>query len=347
MVDSGRFILGPRVGEAEKALAAHVGVAHGIGVAQRHRRARDRAARARHRAGRRGHLPVVHLLLDRRVDRRDRRGPGVRRHRGRDATTSTPAPSRPRSRRARARSCRCTCSAIPPTWARSRRSRSAHGLALLEDAAQAFGAVARRRALRRARRRRHVLVLPHQEPAVLRRRRPDRDGERRGRSHVPRAALPRLRGQEDVHARRLQLAPRRAAGRDPARAAAARRRLERRAASPSPRAMPSSASASTSCSRRSPRARATSTTSTSCAAGERERLMPGLAEAGVASATYYTTPLHLQPVFGAPRLPRGLAARDRALRPRMPRAAHVADARQRRQQQEVVNAVSATAPART
>ena len=33
VIDSGRFILGPRVGEAEKAFAAHAGAAHGIGVA--------------------------------------------------------------------------------------------------------------------------------------------------------------------------------------------------------------------------------------------------------------------------------------------------------------------------
>src|ERR1700712_4842691 len=33
VIDSGRFILGPRVAEAEKAFAADVGTAHGIGVA--------------------------------------------------------------------------------------------------------------------------------------------------------------------------------------------------------------------------------------------------------------------------------------------------------------------------
>src|ERR1700710_1376907 len=32
-IDSGRFILGPRVREVEKSFAAHVGAAHGIGVA--------------------------------------------------------------------------------------------------------------------------------------------------------------------------------------------------------------------------------------------------------------------------------------------------------------------------
>src|ERR1700712_3518775 len=33
VLDSGRFILGPRVAEVEKSFAAHVGAAHGIGVA--------------------------------------------------------------------------------------------------------------------------------------------------------------------------------------------------------------------------------------------------------------------------------------------------------------------------
>src|SRR3954454_6031193 len=32
-IDSGRYILGPRVAEAERAFAAHTGAAHGIGVA--------------------------------------------------------------------------------------------------------------------------------------------------------------------------------------------------------------------------------------------------------------------------------------------------------------------------
>ncbi len=194
---------------------------------QRHRRPRDRAARARRGARRRGHLPLVHVLRDGRVDRRDRRRAGLRRHRGRDL--------QPRSGRGRGRDHaahprhRAGAPVRPPG-----RHGAAHGD---REAARAAGARgcragvrrgARRRALRRDRRRRDVLVLPHQEPALLRRRRPHHDGERRGRPHVPRAALPRLRGQEDVHARRLQLAPRRAAGGHPAPAAAARRRLERR-----------------------------------------------------------------------------------------------------------------------
>ena len=252
VIDSGRFILGPRVAEAESVFAARVGAAHGIGVAN----GTDALVIALRALGveprRRGHLPVVHVLRDRRVDRRRsarcRCSPTSRTR----PTASIRRPSRPRSRRAPARSCRCTCSGTRRRWAPLRaiceraRARAARGRR------PGVRRVARRRPLRRARRRGDVLVLPDQEPALLRRRRPDHDAERRGRPHVPRAALPRLRGQEDVHARRLQLAARRAAGGDPARAAAAASTAGTTAASPWPRATPSSASASTSCCRRSP-----------------------------------------------------------------------------------------------
>ena len=43
--------------------------------------------------------------------------------------------------------------------------------------------------------------------------------------------------------------------------------------------------------------RATSTTCTSCARPERARIAAALKEAGIASASYYVTPLHLQPAM--------------------------------------------------
>ena len=145
---------------------------------------------------------------------------------------------------------------------------------------------------------------------------------------MPRAALPRLRGQGDVHARRLQLAPRRAAGRDPARAAAAASTAGTTAASPSPRATRSSGSASTSCCRRSPPGARHIYHLYVVRSQERERLRRrARARPASRSRLYYTTPLHLQPVFAHLGYARGLAPRDRALRARMPRAADVADAR--------------------
>ncbi len=80
--------------------------------------------------------------------------------------------------------------------------------------------------------------------------------------------------------------------------------------------------------------------------GERERLIAGLAAAGVGSATYYTTPLHLQPVFAHLGYAEGsLPVTERCAREclALPMSPTLAEA----QQHEVVNAVSALAPART
>src|SRR5918997_198840 len=76
-------------------------------------------------------------------------------------------------------------------------------------------------------RRRDLLVLPVQEPALPRRRRSDRDRRRRAGRAGPDPPLPRLEGQVHVHRRGLQLPPRRAAGGGAARAASRARRLER------------------------------------------------------------------------------------------------------------------------
>ena len=227
VVDSGRFILGPLVREAEtrprrprRRRARHR-------RRERHRRARDRAAGARPRARRRGHLPGLHVLRDGRGDRRRRAACRSSRTCAADTLCLDPeaveAAITPRTRAvmpvhlfghpADAPALRAIC--------------DRHGLSLVEDAAQAFGASLGGHALRRVRRRRDVLVLPDQEPARLRRRRPDHDlrrGRRGARAHP---ALPRLEGQGHVRADRLQLAARRAAGGGAARARTARRRLER------------------------------------------------------------------------------------------------------------------------
>ena len=118
---------------------------------------------------------------------------------------------------------RCTCSATSRRWP----SCASSGLPVLEDAAQAAGATLDGAQGGRAGRRRHVLLLPLQEPALPGRRRRDRHRRRRGgRAGAP-PALPRLRRQGDLRGGGLQLAPRRAAGRGAARAAARARRLER------------------------------------------------------------------------------------------------------------------------
>ena len=111
------------------------------------------------------------------------------------------------------------------------------GVPVLEDAAQAFGApeVAQHGAIST------FSFYPDEEPLLPRRRRPRRD-ERRGARRARQAPLvPRLPGQDRLRARRLQLAPRRAAGRVPAHLPAGARGLERgapRRGSPLRRARP-------------------------------------------------------------------------------------------------------------
>ena len=347
VIDSGRFILGPRVAEAEHAFAAHVGAAHGIGVAN----GTDALVIALRALGVEPGdeviCPSFTFYATAEAIAADRRGPGLRRHRGRDATTSIPtaveAAITPRTRARRA-----GAPVRPPggDGAAARRSASSHGLALLEDAAQAYRRVARRRALRRDRRRGDVLVLPHQEPALLRRRRPDHDARaprstacaaccastaprtrRRSRTSAttrastscrPRSCcelLPLVDGWNDgriaVAARYEEL------GLGEHVVAAGRRRRRAPHLPPLRRAHARSASASSPASRE---------------AGVGERALLRHAAAPAAG-------------LRAPRLPRGLAARDRALRPRVPRAADVPDARRGRRSSEVVHAVTALAPA--
>ena len=78
---------------------------------------------------------------------------------------------------------------------------------------------------------------------------------------------------------------------------------------------------------------------------EREHLMAGLSEAGVASATYYTTPLHLQPVFAHLGWTEGsFPVTERCSREclALPMSPTLGEAAQR----EVVDAVASLVPAR-
>ena len=132
------------------------------------------------------------------------------------------------------------------------------GPALVEDAAQAFGAPGDRR----HRDRLDLQLLPDEEPVRARRRRPRRVHRRGARGARPHAPLPRLAGEGRLRVRRLQLAPRRGPGGRAADLPAGARGLEPGAARGGRRATASSSATS---SRRPPTSRATSTTCSSAA----------------------------------------------------------------------------------
>ena len=106
-------------------------------------------------------------------------------------------------------------------------------------------------------------LLPDQEPVRARRRRPRGGDRRRARRPGRAAALPRLARQEGLRGGRLQLAPRRAAGRRAAPLPRRARRLER--AAPRGRRPLRGARARRALRAAGRRGRATSTTCTSCA----------------------------------------------------------------------------------
>ena len=85
VLESGQFILGPNVAAFEEEAAAYLGVPATVGVANGTDAIVLVARRDGDRARRRGDLPVVHLLRDRRGDR-----PGAAR------PPSSPTSTRPR-----------------------------------------------------------------------------------------------------------------------------------------------------------------------------------------------------------------------------------------------------------
>ena len=222
VVDSGRYILGPQVRGLRGGGRRRARRRPRHRRRERHRRPRPRAARRRRRARRRGDLPVVHLLRHGRGDRR-------RRRRRRCSPTSAPTTtsirrqSTRRSRPGRAPSSPSTCSATRPICPRCAPSATARP----RPGGGCRPGVRRRRRRGPGRRRGDVLVLPDEEPVDVRRWRAHHDAAGRRGRHLPDAALPRLQGQADVHADRLQLAPRRAARGGPARVPRGSRRLER------------------------------------------------------------------------------------------------------------------------
>ena len=136
VLESGRFILGPNVTAFEEEAAAYLGVPATIGVANG-TDAIVLVLRGDGRgAGRRGDLPGVHVLRDRRGDRPGRRDAGVRGHR------SGHAQPRPRGRgradHAADEGDHAGAPVRPPGAARRSSPRSASRI--VEDAAQAFGA---------------------------------------------------------------------------------------------------------------------------------------------------------------------------------------------------------------
>ena len=163
------------------------------------------------------------------------------------------------------------------------------GVPVLEDAAQAHGALARRH---RARRR--LQLLPDEERRRHRRRRRARHRRRRARRDGAAAARPRHDRAVRPHRRVAELPHDRARGGVAAPRAAptceagnARRRADRRAYRA---AAPGPASGT-------PTTPTTCTTSASCASPDRDAFARGAAGAGVATAVHYPLALTQQPAY--------------------------------------------------
>ncbi len=220
VLDSGRFILGPKVEAFQEEAARYLGVRRRDRRRERDGCARARPRRARRRARRRSHLPLLHVLRDRRVDRPPWRHPGLRGHR---PVHAEPRPGRRRGQGHRADEGGLAVhlfgrpldvSALPDS------------IPVVEDAAQAFGAAHGRAPVGSAGAAGTFSFYPTKnlfglgDGGLVTTSDPDLADAR-----AP-APLPRLPRQGDLRGGRLQLAARRATGCRAPHLPPPRRRLE-------------------------------------------------------------------------------------------------------------------------
>ena len=151
----GRLSLGPTIDRFEELVAERVGAPYAAAVSSGTAGLHLLARIAGHRPGRRGDHVAVLLRRRRRTASSSRaRRPGLRGRRPAHAEPRSRGRSRRRSPSGRRRSSRSTCSAIPCELDEIRAICDRHGLALIEDSAEALGAEYKGRAGRLARRRR-------------------------------------------------------------------------------------------------------------------------------------------------------------------------------------------------
>ena len=158
----------PRSPPSRRSSPPATGCAHAVGVGQRHRRADAGAARAGRRPRRRGRRALLHVLRERRGDPADRaRRPSSATSTRRRFTVTPDTVRAGPDRRGPRRSSPSTCSATRRRSRRSRRSASRCSRTPPRPPAPTLGG----RPAGSLGAAGHVLVLPVEEPGVLRRRR--------------------------------------------------------------------------------------------------------------------------------------------------------------------------------